>query len=275
MNSDRFFSMASIVTVMAFVLLVVGASSVLAADQTSHASAPMRVVSGGLTAEQQMVAQAELSKKLLNNLPSNAVAVPIPFTAEEAATIDASKSTVPLKIGLVKSISPRIEVRGQMVGRIPPREDGPVWATIFNSTNAGAIRLHVEDMSLPANTELYVYSRNGQSYGPYTGRGPDSTGEFWTATIFGAEAILQLHVLAAAAKSDLKGVLFRVRETGVITPRYASGTRDISQARPEAPAANWPCGNPNCVVDASCQGGPADPLSMAVAKMEWVQGAFI
>ncbi|MCI0615072.1 serine protease, partial [bacterium] len=131
--------------------------------------------------------------------------------------------------------------------------------------NAGAIRLHVKNMSLPANAELFIYSRNGQAYGPYTGAGPDGSGEFWTATIFGSEAILQLQT-----KSDLNGVSLRVQHAGLITQKYAGGfSEDVN-----APNANWPCGNPSCVEDASCEKGITN-LKTAVAKMEWVQGAFI
>lgn len=256
MKNDRFLSLASIVMVMAFVLL--------AAGFIFAASAPMRVASEGLTVEEQLAAQADLSNRLLSNLPANAVAVRIPFTADEAAAVDAAKSTVPLKIGVVKAVTPRLEFHGN--AGLPTREGGVAWAAVFSSDNAGAIRLHVEDMSLPANTEMFLYSRNGQAYGPYTGAGPDGTGEFWTATIFGSEAILQVQ-----AKSDLSGASFRIREAGVITPRYAGGFQDIA-----APNANWPCGNPSCVEDYSCNhGSPQDTLSAAVAKMEWVQGAYI
>lgn len=248
MNSDRFFSLSSMVT--AFVFLVVSATLVLAA------SAPMRVASEGLTAEQQVAAQAELSSKLLRDFPSNAIAVQILFTAEEAAAVDANKSTVPLKIGVVKAITPQIKVRGIT---------GLVWAAVFSSDNAGAIRLHIKDMSLPADAELFIYSRDGQAYGPYTGAGPDGTGEFWTATIFGTEAILQLQ-----AKSDLSGSILRVTQAGLITPRYTNGfSEDVN-------APNAFCGNPSCLIDATCSNVPeANPAKLAVAKMEWVQGAYI
>jgi len=253
MNSNRFLSKSSIITV--FILLVAGASLVLAA------SAPIRVASEGLTVEEQLAAQAELSTKLLKDLPSNVVAVKIPFTADQAANVDAMKATVPLKIGVVKAITPRIQVR---------ENAGTVWAAIFSSENAGAIRLHLKNMSLPANAELFIYSRNGQAYGPYTGVGPNGTGEFWTETIFGSEAILQLQ-----SKSDLSGASFQIAHAGLITPRYAGGAQDFSDDV-NAPNAGWPCGNPNCVLDYSCNHNTiSNTLSSAVAKMEWVQGAFI
>ncbi|MCI0415886.1 serine protease [bacterium] len=179
--------------------------------------------------------------------------------------------------GLKSGSFDRQPVRGKSGVAMPTREGGLVWAGVVTSKNAGAIRLHVEDMSLPGNMELYLYSRNGQAYGPYTGAGPHDTGEFWTATIFGSEAILQLHVSSAATKLDLRGASFRVLEAGLITPRFAGSLQNSSHA-PVAqapPQPGWPCGNPNCVVDATCVGGIANSLKLAVAKMEWIQGAFI
>jgi lysyl endopeptidase len=283
---------ATFLTLMAIVLLVLAAAPITAADRTSHAKAPMRVVAEGLTTQEHIQQQAELSRRLLEDLPSAAAesARRITLTPEEILAIDrAPSSAVPLKIGIVKALAPGIEVyglksgaldrqptRGKSVEAVPTRDGGLVWAAIVSSKNAGAIRLHVEDMSLPRNTELYLYSRNGQAYGPFTGAGPNGTGEFWAATIFGSEAILQLRISSAATKLDLRGVSFRVLEAGLITQRFAEGL--ISSHGPVAqapPPPGWPCGNPNCVLDASCFGGLADTLGNAVAKMEWVQGAYI
>src|SRR3712207_1973352 len=81
----------------------------------------------------------------------------------------------------------------QAVGQARQTADGGiVWAAAVRSEGAGAIRLHVQDMSLPRNAELYVYSRGDQAYGPYIGAGPNFSGDFWTTAVFGSEAILQL-----------------------------------------------------------------------------------
>ena len=286
MNTKRL-NLATMLTILALALFVFYATPMSAADRQSHAEAPMRMVTEGSTTQEHMQQQAELSRRLLDELPSGAAesAIRITLTQEEISAIDrAPSSAVPLKIGVVKAMSPGIEVYGLRSGSLdrqptrgksgeasPTRDGGLVWAAVVTSKNAGAIRLHVEDMSLPRNMELYFYSRNGQAHGPYTGTGPDGTGEFWTATIFGSEAILQLRVSSAATKLDLSSVSFRVIEAGLITPRFVGGL-----VVPNAPPPpGWPCGNPNCVVDASCFGGIADTLALAVGKMEWIQGAYI
>jgi lysyl endopeptidase len=277
---------ATMLTMFAFALLVIAATPLSAADR--HAEAPMRVVAEGLTAQEQLQKQAELSRRLLEDLPAVRSTARVGLTQEEISAIDrAPRSSVPLRIGVVKTIAPGLELyglrrgsldlqttRGKSGTAVPARDGGLVWAAIISSKNAGAIRLHVEDMSLPRNVELYLYSRNGEAHGPYTGAGPHGTGEFWTATIFGSEAILQLHVSSSATRVDLRNASFRVREAGLITPRFAGSlTQQVVTQAPPAPG--WHCGNPNCVVDASCVNGIADSLGLAVAKMEWAQGAYI
>jgi lysyl endopeptidase len=55
---------------------------------------------------------------------------------------------------------------------------------------------------------------------------------------------------------------------GVVVPRFAGNIT------PQATTGT--CGDPDCVVDATCVSGtPADPAKNAVAKMEWAQGQFM
>jgi hypothetical protein len=68
--------------------------------------------------------------------------------------------------------------------RLP--DGGAVWALPIQAEGAGAIWLHVERMLLPKGAEMYFYSRAGEAFGPYTGLGPDGTGEFWTTTVLGS-----------------------------------------------------------------------------------------
>ncbi len=156
-----------------------------------------------------------------------------------------------------------------------------MWAATVRAEGAGAVRLHVQDMALPLNAELYVYSRNGLAYGPYTGAGPDFTGDFWTPAVFGPEAVVQLRLNGPVGEEDLRSVSLRITEAGLITERFAGRLREgfdapgriREKAETDAP---FPCDNPNCVVDATCTNvAIANPAKLATAKMEWVQGAFI
>lgn len=249
-----------------------------------YEEAPMRVVTKGLTAEQHLRNQAELSQRLVRELPAEAAerAVRVPLTAAEIAAVDrAPKTQSPLRVGIVKAMVPAVALLGADFGQPLRRtaDGGVVWAAVVRSEDAGAIRLHVQDLSLPRGAELHVYSRDGQAYGPYVGRGPNFNGDFWTTAIFGNEAILQIKV---AREADLAAASLRISEAGLITRRFVGSLTDPilptvdNGMKRAAAAANWPCGNINCLIDAVCTNvAAANPAKLAIAKMEWVQGAFI
>jgi lysyl endopeptidase len=271
------------------VAVVVGLGWALpaAAAGRSNAEAPMRIQTKGLTAEEHVRQQIELSARLARELPAEALekAVRIPLSSAEIAAVDrAAPSSTPLKIGIVKALAPAIEVGGleSASGLAFQTSDGrPAYALVVRSDGAGAIRLHVAGMWLPRDAELYVYTRTGQALGPYTGPGPHGTGDFWTTAVFGSEAILELRFSASVSPADLQSASFRVVEAGLITEKFARGLREstLEPAGPfqkAPPPPGWPCGNQACIVDASCvTGTPADPAKLAVAKIEWIAGAFI
>jgi hypothetical protein len=267
-----------------WVLLLV-AAAILVVGWATPASAggrydemPMQVMTKGLTAEQHVRQQIELARSLARELPAGALerAVPVRLTADEIAAIDKNDSR-PLKVGLVKALRPAIDLGRGTVERTA--DGGLVWAAVVKADGAGAIRLHVQDLMLPRNAALYVYGRDDQAYGPYTGSGRDFSGDFWTTAVFGAEAVLQLRL---AREVDLDKVSFRVAEAGLITRKFAGDVMESTKAlsflgaAAGPPPPGWPCGNKACIVDASCVSGtPADPAKLAVAKMEWIAGAFI
>src|SRR5439155_9496482 len=141
-------------------------------------------------------------------------------------------------------------------------------ALSVNAERAGALRLHIENMSLPGGAELYVYSRAGEAYGPYTGKGPDGTGEFWSTAVFGTEAILQIQTTGMVPESALRFVNLSVTEVGVITKHFVDTTIDTGDTLAAF------CSNPSCIVDASCYSG-ANAIKDGIAKMEWIAGAYI
>jgi len=260
-------------------LPVLGASPAVDTGR-AVAEMPARVMVGGLTAEQHVALQGQVAAQLLAELPaaSHVRQVKVSLDPAEVAAIDSGPSwSTPLRIGLVKPIAPVVEVFGldDAAPTVRPglgatdvamlrRDGGRVWALAVQVPEAGAIRLHLEAFSLPAGAELYVYTRDGEAYGPYTGAGPDDSGEFWATTVFGSEAIVQLRVAPPVTAAALGDVSFRVTEVGVITRKFG---------KPEAPSASF-CGNPDCIVDASCY-PEANSIENAYAKMEWVQGAYI
>jgi lysyl endopeptidase len=248
--------------------VIVGAGPAFAAGRDA-VEVPSAVVTDGLTVDQELQRQAELSSVLLRSMPRAELVkqIRVPVTPDELAAIDqVDRSTTPLKIGFVKTLAPVFNV--SRLGRdIVTSGDGSLaWAAVIRADQGGAIRLHIENLNLPAGTELYVYSRAGEAFGPYTGTGPDATGDFWTTALFGSEAILQLRGSGSAADTSLRGASFRVTEVGIISPSFTGPT-------PDAVAAAF-CGNPTCIVDASCYSA-ANSIKDAYAKMEWVSGAFL
>jgi hypothetical protein len=214
------------------------------------------VVTEGLTAEQQIQLQIETSASLLLDLPLSPRQVHVAVPAADIIELNSiDRAISPQKIGVVKPIVPAIAYA--------PGKDGETWATVISVENAGGVRLHIENLNLPQGAELYVYSRGGETQGPYTGTGPDGTGDLWTTSVFGSEVIVQVRGavrgLAAGRAS------FRVTEVGVLIPTF-------TEQVPQAPNAF--CSNPACIVDASCYSA-ANSIKDAYAKMEWVAGAFL
>jgi lysyl endopeptidase len=273
---------------LVLVMLVAAGSTLLISGR--YAEAPMQYASGGLTPEQYAQRQDAMNRRLVGELPPAALdaAIRVPLSPAEIDAVEKAPRWVsPMKIGIVKPLTPGIELSGLTRGRsgrgpsrgeeaaaASTRDGGFVWAQVISSENAGGIRLHVENFSLPRNAELYFYSRSGQAFGPYSESGPHGNGDFWTTAVFANEGILQVRVHPPVSDEDLRGISLRVSEAGMITPRFV---RDVQISLDAPPPPGWPCGNPNCLVDATCSttAAPAVPAKLAEAKMEWIQGAYI
>ena len=245
--------------------------------------APMTVQTEGMTYSEYRANQAAMIGRLVGAVPASEMhpSVRIDLSREEIAGVERAPhiSGTPLQIGLVKAVNPRLVVDGLQAGTAaggPSRgtravatataDGGFAWAVPVVSAGAGAVRVHIEAMSLPAGAELYFYSRMGEAFGPYRNAGPNGDGDFWTDTVFGTEGILQLHVPGPGRSADLDRVAFSVTEVGVVMPRFAG------RFTPEVGV----CGNADCIVDTQCDNSSqGNTLENAVAKMEWTQGAFI
>ncbi|MFO1096488.1 MAG: dockerin type I domain-containing protein [Planctomycetaceae bacterium] len=83
---------------------------------------------------------------------------------------------------------------------------GRVWRVDLVSTGAVAIRVHFADLDLPAGAQLWVYSPDhpeGRD-GPHLGRGALNTGEFWSGTIEGDRARVEMIVPSEAIGGGLR-----------------------------------------------------------------------
>ncbi len=231
---------------------------------------------GGLTAEEVAAQQVALRTRLVAEMPQGALDAPVRVEITQTDRDELALPPVngtPLRIGVVKQISPAIGVvpgGGLEPGVMQETEAGGfVWAVTVTSPGAQAIRVHFTNFSLPPDTEMYFFSLEDQAYGPHLGVGRNGNGDFWTRTISSDTGVIQLRYSGESARAALREISFEVSELGHIAGRVPSS--------PERTHDTWPCSsNVWCLVDAKCVSGtPADPAKRAIAKMEWVIGMNI
>lgn len=280
-GKSRFLLYVPMALLAAGLMALLGGSRTVAAGR-GDVDMPSRVQSQDMTAEEQVQRQMDMTGRLLKDLPATAQLrqVRINLGRDEIDAIDqVDRSSTPLKIGLVKVMTPAVEVHGLSRGpasslpgqgtssqALRTADGGYVWALAISSDQAGAIRVHVENLTLPDGAELYVYSRGGEAYGPYSRTGVDDSGEFWAPAVFGQEVLVQIRLSGPAAEASMRDVSFRIGEVAIITEKNTGSLSPVIDASF--------CGNPSCIVDASCYSA-ANSIKDAYAKQEWVQGAYI
>jgi lysyl endopeptidase len=154
---------------------------------------------------------------------------------------------------------------------------GFVWTASVHSPGATALRVHLTGLDLPEGSELYVYNRDGQAFGPYTKRGPLGDGDLYTNTVFGDTLMLQLHHPEGAERAPSP---LRIESVGVmgkrfLAPRYGpNGAFDINNLEALSKASNLCATNANCVVNAACTSSAAvNTAKDAVASILFQSGA--
>ncbi|MGD2110168.1 MAG: trypsin-like peptidase domain-containing protein, partial [Phycisphaerae bacterium] len=257
-------------TVLVVLAAAVAATAMAGPPDRPVKRAAMERAVGGITRAQRIAMQEELLTQLEAVMPQAALNEPVRVVLDDQDRADLEapyQSGTPLKIGVVKSFTPGIELpRGRELkaGVIEEGPDGErTWAASFESPGAQAVRLHLENFSLPAGAEMYFFSPDGGAYGPFTGKGRNGNGDFWTRSIASDTVVVQLHFNEA----DLEKMTFTITELGHINGRRV----------PQISKDDWPCGdNVACLVDATCADrGPAEPAKDAIAKMEWIVSPYI
>lgn len=202
----------------------------------------------------------------------------VAFTAAELLEIDQSQDEVPERVGLARELAQDISFGdvdlGALKGRVLARTNGALQATadggfVFTaavtSPEAIGLRIHFSNFRLPANAGVYLYTDDGQAFGPYTGRGPHGDGDFWSHTVMGDLVRLQLRYVGQPSEADLRATSFRIAGLGHLRPRFLAG----------------PCSyNADCIVNLGCttasEVDPAvDTARLAVAHMQWIAGPYL
>ena len=281
-----------------FVLLLVGvaftACSVYDNDQTTtvvSVSSEMSV--SGPTVAEMRLARLNLHRVLTNEAVVLGAQAPVTVQVTEQELLDLAVQeqearTVfpgPKLVGMVMPVFAVVDLAPVNLevlstepklldtGAIRSVDDGGfVWTTAVRSEGAQSVRVHISDMSLPMNTELFVYSAEGQAHGPYAGTGPNDTGEFWTPSVNGSELFVQVRHYGIAVQADLISTWFIIDQIGHIDPsavelgavgEYGIGSR---------------CYGAECVENASCYEAETSLLGgaeSAVAHYQFIKRPYI
>ena len=230
--------------------------------------------------------QEEAHARLTAERPDIGDALPfeIAVTEEERSQLGVSEpGTRKLRVGTVKPLNARVrfddlrpsDLRGRIVrdrGVIQgTAEGGFVWTAAVRSEGAAALRVRIDSFFLPPNTELWIYTAAGEAHGPYTWAGPHGTREFWTESVSGSEAFLQLRKRGRVTPRDLKASGFVIADVAHIDAAALRGG-----SGPEAsPSAGFCSFNAACVVSGECKTSAWDDVRNAVAHIRFVSGPFV
>lgn len=231
----------------------------------------------GLTPQAFLDHQSALHQRLVSILPAanERATVSVGITDQELTDLinDASTNESPMRVGVVKSLAPEItfapasvshrsvsSVRG-VSGRAKGGES--VWAATITSPGSVAIRVHFENVLIPDGAELYFLNDAGEAYGPYTGAGPNQTAAFWSDPVMGDSGTVLLR------GAHLENASLRITKVAHVAIDFPGPATDGG-------IASFCSYNASCVENNSCVDEPAvDDAEGAVAKMRWIDGAFI
>jgi len=269
----------------AVVLLGAGPSTVAGPGSNGYKSVPAEPVVGGISADEYASQMANLHGWLMKEMPAGVLDRPVVVGLTDQERGDLSKQQDskdgPAVVGRTKPISEVVHFNSQDSallssnprqvghGTIQSTPDGGfVWAMAIESTGAGALRVHLGGLNLPPDADLYFFSPEGQAFGPYSGKGPNGDGQFWSNSVFGSKGVVQLRYYGPNAADDLKGISFNISEVGHVGPKFSQGLIAATES--------FCSFNVACIENASCfNGTPAEIAKSSVALMQWISGQFI
>ncbi|RPH95287.1 MAG: serine protease [Lysobacterales bacterium] len=192
---------------------------------------------------------------------------------EQVSAVDDAPRQLPEIVGFSQDVAVDVAFRDVSLSRLrgnPQKlavgaveataDGGYVYTAEIASPGAIGLRVQFAGFRLPAGAALYLYTEEGQVFGPYAGRGPLGTGEFDSHTLAGETITLQLRQTGPASQRALRDTQFQIVGLGHIRPRFMAGE----------------CGyNADCVVNAACQSSPSvRGAKDAVAHMLFRSGGF-
>ena len=155
------------------------------------------------------------------------------------------------QIGVNRSVAVSPNTRAQ---KFVNPDGSQIIVLIIKSSGASGIGVHFRNFALADGEEVYVYGTGTDSivFGPFTNKGPWSSGEFWSGTVNGDTAVIEFYT-----RSDENRKGFDIFEVSHIFAdldwRLRPNELDVL----------------DCEVDASCDG---DPKKNAVGRIVYNNG---
>jgi len=101
----------------------------------------------------------------------------------------------PKRVGLVRSVEPqKLVLHNEAATRFTQQGGGMVWLLAVRSPGALGLRIHLKHFDVGKGSAIvYADTPDGLvARGPFTGKGPSGTGEFWTASLPGDTAFIEV-----------------------------------------------------------------------------------
>jgi len=242
---------------------------------------------GGITPEEYATRQAALHAWLTKEMPAGVRenALRVSLTAQEQADLKQRQEAKggPAVVGRTKPISQVVRfspIDAALLSDAPRRvgpgllratpDGGFVWAAAIRSEGAEAIRVHISGLNLSDDADLYFFNEAGQAFGPYSRKGPNGDGDFWSNTVMSPDGVVLLRHYGPNGAADLKGISFTIAEVGHIGKQLTLGSG--GGFTPESFCSF----NVPCIENASCfSSSQLTAAKNAVALMQWIAGQFI
>ncbi|MDW8240686.1 MAG: hypothetical protein RMM98_13840 [Acidobacteriota bacterium] len=194
------FGMNIPMTFLVLVLVLVTDAWAQKTEKVTHEAFPERVPMDVQAAAKQ--APAPISLHLADAFQEGRNVYDLgPVSPEQIAAADqaAAKKYAhvrpgPLRVGLVRSIGavPLLIKNSALRNALP--NGGNLWTLAIRSPGAFGLRLHFTNFDVGEGSVI-VYARDADGLivrGPFTGKGSDGTGEFWTASLPGDTAFIEV-----------------------------------------------------------------------------------
>jgi hypothetical protein len=157
--------------------------------------------------------------------------------------------------------------RARPQGQMQDQPPGAVWTIGIKSPGAVALRLHISRVAVPPGTSIYATDGKSEVFGPYD---PKVLGnEFWTNTVRGPIAYLQVRLPATNAPADVAIDMV----AHITSQTFAADLLGSDVAA--APFNEHDCPE-RCLVNEACLSGSDqakfERVTRAVAKIAYAKG---